>query len=217
MRVKTTDDQTDADARRATDIPPFLRARTEKESARGPEKEISGTRPPPPPPPPPMRMGCTNEYRRGSNRRRVAVTRRDEKNARATKRLNLQPTTSPPLALSAAVHRLRPPHALHELVPPAQPSVEPVPRGVQFVVVLVVHLRGPKRSRVDDRGLERRDVGVKLKGVRSGVERRRGRVLKARDPGRRDAPGKVLKERRSPRRRDRMGTSVIVDADADAP
>jgi hypothetical protein len=29
----------------------------------------------------------------------------------------------------------------------------------------VVHLRGPKRSRVDDRGLERRDVGVKLKGV----------------------------------------------------
>jgi hypothetical protein len=39
------------------------------------------------------------------------------------------------------------------------------------------------------------------------VERRRGRGLKARD-GRRDAPGKVLKERRSPRRRGRMGTSV---------
>ena len=155
-----------------------------------------------------MRMGCTNEYRRGSTRRRVAVTRRDEKNARATKSLNLRPTTSPPLALSAAVHRLRPPHALHELVPPAQPSVEPVPRGVQFVVVLVVHLRGPKRSRVDDRGLERRDVGVKLKGVRSGVERRRGRGLKARDPGRRDAAGKVLKDRRSPRERGRMGTSV---------
>eukprot|EP00982_Pelagococcus_subviridis_P008714 30864-Pelagococcus_subviridis.AAC.17 len=41
-----------------------------------------------------------------------------------------------------------------------------------------------------------------------GVERRRGRGLKARDPGRRDAPGKVLKDRRSPRQRDRMGTSV---------
>ena len=78
----------------------------------------------------------------------------------------------------------------------------------------MVLLRGPKRSRVDDRGLERRDVGVKLKGVRSGVERRRGRGLKARDPGRRDAPGKVIKERRAPRERGRMGTSVIVDADA---
>ena len=47
-----------------------------------------------------------------------------------------------------------------------------------------------------------------MKGVRSGVERRRGRGLKARDPGRRDTPGKVLKDRRSPRRRGRMGTSV---------
>ena len=52
------------------------------------------------------------------------------------------------------------------------------------------------------------NVGVELKGVRSGVERRRGRGLKARDPGRRDAPGKVLKDRRSPRRRGRTGTSV---------
>ena len=41
-----------------------------------------------------------------------------------------------------------------------------------------------------------------------GVERRRGRGLKARDPGRREAPGKVLKDRRSPRERGRMGTSV---------
>ena len=32
--------------------------------------------------------------------------------------------------------------------------------------------------------------------------------MKARDPGRRKTPGKVLKERRSPRRRGRMGTSV---------
>eukprot|EP00982_Pelagococcus_subviridis_P005018 29442-Pelagococcus_subviridis.AAC.12 len=55
----------------------------------------------------------------------------------------------------------------------------------------------------------RAKVGVESKGVRSGVERRRGRGLKGRDPGRRDTPGeKVLKERRSPRRRGRMGTSV---------
>jgi hypothetical protein len=40
------------------------------------------------------------------------------------------------------------------------------------------------------------------------VERRRGRGLKARDPGRRDAPGKLLKDRRSPRRRGRMGPGV---------
>jgi len=32
--------------------------------------------------------------------------------------------------------------------------------------------------------------------------------LKARDPGRREMPRKVLKDRRSPRRRGRMGTSV---------
>ena len=39
-----------------------------------------------------------------------------------------------------------------------------------------------------------------------GVQRRRGRGSKARC-GRRDAPGKVLKDRRSPRQRGRMGTS----------
>ena len=53
------------------------------------------------------------------------------------------------------------------------------------------------------------DIGVDLKGVRSGVERRRGvSGLKARG-GRGDAPGeKVLKDRRSPRERGRTGTSV---------
>jgi hypothetical protein len=40
-----------------------------------------------------------------------------------------------------------------------------------------------------------------------GVEKRRGRGLKARD-GRRDTPGKVLKDRRPHRERGRMGTSV---------
>jgi hypothetical protein len=48
---------------------------------------------------------------------------------------------------------------------------------------------------------------VELKGVRSGVERRRGRVLKPRG-GRRETTAKVLKDRRSPRQRGRMGTSV---------
>ena len=40
-----------------------------------------------------------------------------------------------------------------------------------------------------------------------GVERHRGRGLKARG-GRRETTGKVLKDRRSPRERGRMGTSV---------
>ena len=49
-----------------------------------------------------------------------------------------------------------------------------------------------------------------MKGVRSGVERRRGRGLKAaRDPGRRVTTAKVLKDRRSHRRRGRVGTGVI--------
>jgi hypothetical protein len=58
------------------------------------------------------------------------------------------------------------------------------------------------------------DIGVELKGVRSGVEMRRGvSGLKARDPGRRESPGeKVLKDRRSPRRRGRTGTSVKENA-----
>jgi hypothetical protein len=50
---------------------------------------------------------------------------------------------------------------------------------------------------------------VALKGVRSGVERRRGvSGLKPGDHGRRDAPGEVLKDRRSHRERGRMGTSA---------
>ena len=54
------------------------------------------------------------------------------------------------------------------------------------------------------------DIGVELKGVRSGVEMRRGvSGLKARDPGRRESPGeKVFKDRRSPRGRGRTGTGV---------
>jgi hypothetical protein len=55
---------------------------------------------------------------------------------------------------------------------------------------------------------EATNVGVELKGVRNGFERRRWRGLNARDPGRRETPGEVLKDRRLPRRRGRMGTSV---------
>eukprot|EP00982_Pelagococcus_subviridis_P014827 31360-Pelagococcus_subviridis.AAC.4 len=49
---------------------------------------------------------------------------------------------------------------------------------------------------------------VELKGVRSGVERHR--VCRGLKPwgGRRYTPGKVLKKRRSPRQRGRMGASV---------
>ena len=56
-----------------------------------------------------------------------------------------------------------------------------------------------------------------MKGVRSGVERRRGvSGLKARD-ARREPPGKVLKDRRSPRERGRMGTSVNQNAPSPRP
>ena len=54
-----------------------------------------------------------------------------------------------------------------------------------------------------------------MKGVRSGVESRRGvsGLKPAGDLGRRDAPeDKVLKDRRSPRERGRMGTSVNMNA-----
>eukprot|EP00982_Pelagococcus_subviridis_P016377 31475-Pelagococcus_subviridis.AAC.10 len=58
-------------------------------------------------------------------------------------------------------------------------------------------VRVPKRlGRSQGRSI-RANVGVELKGIRWTW-----------DPGRRDAPGKVLKERRSPRQRGRMGTSV---------
>ena len=52
------------------------------------------------------------------------------------------------------------------------------------------------------------NVGVESKGVRSGVERRRGVSGSKTRGGRRDTREKVLKERRSPRERGRMGTSV---------
>ena len=58
------------------------------------------------------------------------------------------------------------------------------------------------------RSIQSDDIGVELKGVRSGVERRRGvSGLKA-GGGRRETTAKVLKKRRSPRERGRMGTSV---------
>ena len=51
-------------------------------------------------------------------------------------------------------------------------------------------------------------VGAEFRGASVGVQRRRGRMLKPRDPGGRKMPAKVLKERRAPRRRGRTGTSV---------
>ena len=60
---------------------------------------------------------------------------------------------------------------------------------------------------------EATDVGVEFKGASVGVERRRGVSGLKPWPARRDAPGeKVLKERRSSRRRGRMGTSVRYNA-----
>eukprot|EP00982_Pelagococcus_subviridis_P006254 30020-Pelagococcus_subviridis.AAC.3 len=55
--------------------------------------------------------------------------------------------------------------------------------------------------------------GVELKGVAVCASE-----LKPRGGGRRDAPGsKVLKERRAPRRRGRMGTSVILERALSSP
>ena len=71
--------------------------------------------------------------------------------------------------------------------------------------------RAPRRPSQPEGRSIRANVGVELKGVRGGVERHRGRGLKARG-GRRDAPGRVLKERRSQRKRGRMGTSVNTNA-----
>jgi len=67
-----------------------------------------------------------------------------------------------------------------------------------------------RRSGAEGRCSARSDGGVESKGVRSGAERRRGvSGLKPWDPGRRDAPGdKVLEKRRSARERGRTGTSV---------
>eukprot|EP00982_Pelagococcus_subviridis_P008678 30861-Pelagococcus_subviridis.AAC.13 len=60
-----------------------------------------------------------------------------------------------------------------------------------------------RRSGAEGRCSARSDGGVESKGVRSGAERRRGvSGLKPWDPGRRDAPGdKVLEKRRSARER----------------
>ena len=74
----------------------------------------------------------------------------------------------------------------------------------------------------DDVALERR-AAVELRVASGwsskasvGVERRRGRGLKPRD-GRRETPGKVLKDRRPPRERGRMGTSANTSTPAARP
>eukprot|EP00982_Pelagococcus_subviridis_P001378 11017-Pelagococcus_subviridis.AAC.1 len=69
---------------------------------------------------------------------------------------------------------------------------------------------GRGRAQTISRRLAQAPEGASLRraaGAEDGVERRRGRVLKAWG-GRRDATAKVLKEWRSPRQRGRMGTSV---------
>ena len=84
--------------------------------------------------------------------------------------------------------------------------------SVRLVVVLGEPARGGdrldrNRDRAEGRSVQSDDIGEEFKGVRSGVERRRGRGLKA-GGGRRDATRKCLKDQRSPRERGRMGTSV---------
>ena len=78
--------------------------------------------------------------------------------------------------------------------------------GMRESLARVVAHRRSHGGRMQGRPIQA-NVGVELKGVRSGVERRRGRVLKP-EAWRRDAPGKVLKDRRAHRERGRVGTSV---------
>jgi hypothetical protein len=85
-------------------------------------------------------------------------------------------------------------HHHHHHSPPRCRRYHPNPPGTTA--------RAPRRPSQPEGRSIRANVGVELKGVRGGVERHRGRGLKARG-GRRDAPGRVLKERRSQRKRGR--------------
>ena len=142
--------------------------------------------PPPPPPPPP------------------ATSRNDDRivSVVAGSDSTCEPTTRATSATAAYVSWSR-----------ARWSRRPGRRGSVGSAPLEAADAPPRAARAEDSGsfYTSDDVGVELKGVRSGVERRRGvSGLKARDPGRREtnAGKKVLKERRSPRERGRMGTSV---------
>ena len=129
--------------------------------------------------------------------------------------------SEPPAVRRRRPRTARPPRTPPRLwdAPPSSPSTAPSTATRRFLASARADAprsgrrtakcsRGSPPETSQGRSIRSDDVGVELKGVRSGVERRRGRGLKARDPGRRDAPGKVLKDRRSPRERGRMGTSV---------
>ena len=94
--------------------------------------------------------------------------------------------------------------------------------GVVWGPVYRTHLIMSSSSASESYGVERNPSNFGTASCREGgrsrkasvdVVRRRGRASKgSRGDGRRDAPGeKVLKERRSPRRRGRMGTSVVIE------
>eukprot|EP00982_Pelagococcus_subviridis_P006313 30058-Pelagococcus_subviridis.AAC.6 len=89
-------------------------------------------------------------------------------------------------------------YSARKMGPPTRSSTEPSQTGAPSLLSSSPYVCEGRSIRAN--------VGVELKGVRSGIERRRGRGLKARD-GRRETTGKVLKDRRSPRGRGRMGTS----------
>ena len=129
----------------------------------------------------------------------------------SVRRTRLQPARALPIHGSNR-HLFREPgekHAYSALVGALRRVPEDAPDDDVADVVHVDARLGHRR--LEGRGsVARSDIfGAAFKGVRSGVERRRGvSGLKARDPGRRETTAKVLKERRSPRERGRMGTSV---------
>jgi hypothetical protein len=124
------------------------------------------------------------------------------------------------------VQRRRPRPRRGAVVAAAPPAAARAPRPAASAPFHPRRDRGgpPAVSTADRRPVYRRSVHRSSRGRRlrlarpmqpwsskasGGVQRHRGvSGLKARDPGRRDAPGEVLKDRRSPRERGRMGTSV---------
>eukprot|EP00982_Pelagococcus_subviridis_P006333 30067-Pelagococcus_subviridis.AAC.2 len=167
-----------------------------------------------------VRRRRARKAKRARKEKRKEIRNREEtekkpRNRAAPVKYVFFPTTNPPAVTTLAAA----PHAPLALVAHASPDRGVIERLYRRVLHVQrrVHLETLRDAvhdevRLSARGvliLQRRsvrsDVGVEFKGVRSGVERQRGRGLKPRD-GRRDATGKVLKDRRSPRGRGRMGT-----------
>ena len=73
----------------------------------------------------------------------------------------------------------------------------------------VVRPEVQRPQETDEGRSARANVGAESKGVRSGVERHRGVPGSKPRGGKRERTSKLLKDRRSPRGRGRVGTSLV--------